>query len=315
MQAKIACNDSGSLHPSCTKETYDRPRIVLLTCVWQRPELTDIVLDYYHHLQAQLADCLELVLVAVGSEGRASRDLCEQHGFHYYEYANTPLSNKWEHGLQQTRSQNPDGVVIVGSDDLINAGLLRHYVTLLQQGLLFCGLTDGIFFDVCRPTHSIHWYGYGGRTKDHGMPWRLNESIGMGRLLSSTLLEQLDYSLWKGASIDKSLDSHAKDRLNAIGLLPIRYPQRIPITGNGQVYYWGQVARPMVELDAVAVDVKLPDSGITAIEKYQRCPKAFTRLSQPWELLERYFPVPTVVGLKKMHQAYSRQRTVLAKKN
>ncbi len=35
-------------------------------------------------------------------------------GFHYHEFANQPLSAKWEQGLPHCRQHQPDGVVIVG---------------------------------------------------------------------------------------------------------------------------------------------------------------------------------------------------------
>lgn len=280
-----------------------RPRLVLLTCVWQRPALTEIVLDYYQRLQTRLAAHLELILVAVGSEGPVSRQRCTRFGFHYHEHPNQPLSAKWEQGLRHCRQHQADGVVIVGSDDLLSEALLRGYGALLAQGVLFCGFPDGVFFDLCEPSGSVHWHGYGGSSHEHGMPWRLNETIGMGRLLARPLLDWLDYSLWAGEGIDKSLDARAKERVSASGLLPLGFDEHLPVWWHGRRYLFGQLALPMARLDGLAVDIKLPGENITVLEKYQHCPEAFTRLADPWGVLERHFPAETVGQLKTLSAA------------
>lgn len=303
MQAHLACERGlpfelkAPIAPS-PKPQRQRPRLALLTCVWQRPALTEIVLGYYQGLQTRLADRLELILVAVGSEAEASRQRCERCGFEYHEFPNQPLSDKWEHGLQHIRRHQPDAVVIVGSDDLLSESLLRGYCELLDQGVLFCGLPDGVFFDLQQPAESVYWRGYGGKTSEHGMPWRLNETIGMGRLLARPLLEYLDYSLWAGEGINKSLDARAKERVSAIGLRPLCYDQHLPVWWEGRPYLFGQLALPMARLDGLAVDLKLPEQNVTALEKYQRCPEAFQYLDDPWGLLERHFPAETVTQLK-----------------
>ena len=56
-------------------------RLVLATTVWKRPELTDAVLAHYKAVRQSLADRMDLSLLAVGSEGRQSREICERNGF------------------------------------------------------------------------------------------------------------------------------------------------------------------------------------------------------------------------------------------
>jgi hypothetical protein len=279
--------------------------LALLTCVWQRPALTEIVLDYYQDLQARLADQIDLVMVAVGSEGVASRRLCEARGFHYHEFPNQPLSAKWDHGLKCCRKYQPDGVVIVGSDDLLSDALFRSYADLLDQGTLCCGIIDGVFFDLQNPSGSIHWQGYGGRTNERGMPWRLNEAIGMGRLFARPLLEYLDYSLWRGAGINKGLDKRAKNRLISFGIRPVLEGDTIQVLLNNRRYAFGQLAIPLARCNGLAVDIKQLEQNITTMPAYQSCPEAFKCLQDPWGLLARYFPHETVEALQVLAKGLS----------
>lgn len=261
----LPCDDSVGVSGSAVSS---KKRFVLLTCVWQRPALTAVFLDYYRRLQAELADRVELVLLAVGSEGKFSRDLCESHGFDYLEHPNSPLSDKWDFGLGRTREYDPDGVVIMGSDDFVTANLFSRYADLLDEGVLFMGLTDGYFFDLASRDSVIHWNGYGGLIGENGMPNRLGETIGMGRLLSAKLLEMLDYSIWGGLKIDRSLDRHMNRRLRSLGMLPVKYADKVPVEIDGKRYYYGQLGATMKDLGVAAVDIKSPDTSVTGMTSY-----------------------------------------------
>ena len=94
------------------KEKAEKLNLVMLTCVWKRPKLTKIIMSYYSKLKEEVRDTVNLEFVAVGSEGKKSRTICEDAGFHYYEYENQPMSRKWQHGLEMTKQYNPDGVII-----------------------------------------------------------------------------------------------------------------------------------------------------------------------------------------------------------
>lgn len=165
-------------------------RLVLLTCVWRRPALTGMVLGAYRRIQEILAPALDLHLLAVGSEGEASRWLSEENGFDYLEHPNNPLSYKWNAGVIATRSYDPDGVVIVGSDDLISANAFPLMAEKLAGGVDFFGISDLYFFDVT--TRRLgHWAGYGDVYPD-----RQGEPIGCGRSFSRNLLERTGWNLW-----------------------------------------------------------------------------------------------------------------------
>lgn len=277
-----------------------RPKIVLLTCVWRRHELTKIVLSYYEKVREYLAEHVDITLLAIGSEGQASRRICEQHGFNYLEYKNIPLSDKWEFGVKSSQAFDPDGVVIVGSDDLISHSLFKSYAELLHEGYLFCGLSDGYFMDLKNPESILYWKGYGGLKSQQGMPWRLNETIGMGRFYSRTLLELIDYSLWGGVKINKGLDSIAKERLFSLGILPVLKQHAVPLFIENNRFLFGQVAMRMEDLGGIALDVKTFGENITSIDSYYKSKESCEFIPSAKIDFEKYFFPDTMDSLFKL---------------
>lgn len=281
--------------------SFSKPlRFVLLTCVWQRPALTEVILSYYQGVAKRLIGQIELVLLAVGSEGKISRQLCERYGFYYLEHENLPLSDKWEYGLKNARHLNPDAVITVGSDDLLSVPLFHSYANLLNEGYLFCGLGDGYFLDLADPERITYWKGYGGLNREQGMPWRLNETLGMGRMYSRLLLERVDYSLWQGKHVNKGLDGFAKERLFALGMLAVLKEHAIPILVNNEKILFGQVAMQMKDIGAVAVDIKSPGANVTDMSGYKKSKESFMIIDDSWGYLSKHFPKDTIHSLRDL---------------
>jgi hypothetical protein len=181
-------------------------RIGLLTCLWRRPELTDFVLAHYAGVRKRLAGTLELVPVAVGSEGAASRVMAERHGFTYVEHPNQPLSDKWNAGLAPLRAAKVDAVFIIGSDDLVNDRAFLVYGTLLRRGLKFLGVQDLQFLDLAT-MRLVHWQGYTGK--------RAGEPVGLARCIHRDYLEAADWRLWE-SGLDRGLDYSMVVRLHPL---------------------------------------------------------------------------------------------------
>lgn len=85
--------------------------------IYQRHELTKIVLDYYRGLGIDL--------IIAGSEGVISQDLAK--GFKYIEVANSPLTYKNNAMLKAVQKYEHDAVVLLGSDDLICPQTVEFY--------------------------------------------------------------------------------------------------------------------------------------------------------------------------------------------
>lgn len=187
-------------------------RIGVLTCLWRRHALSNLVLGHYARMARQLAPTIQLELFAAGSEGRASRELAERHGVHYVEHPNQPLGAKWNAGLRFMRGAGLDAVLIVGSDDLIDLPVVERYAKELRAGARFIGLEDMYFMH--QPTaRLLYWPGYQGP--------RAGETIGLARCIHREYLDAVDWHLWR-AQLSRGLDRSMMEILAPLLMDPAR---------------------------------------------------------------------------------------------
>ena len=236
--------------------------MVILTCIWKRPKLTQIVLSNYKKLKEEVKEFLNLELVAVGSEGEKSKTICEENGFHYFEYENQPMSEKWNFGLQMTKKFNPDAVTIVGSDDIIDKQLLSFYNGKLNKGHLMLGIKDFYIYD-SKSQKLAYWRGYGKLNDAH----RMDETIGLARCLSRPLLDKLNFNIWNDLDISRNLDGAMTTRLKEIGIYPTS-EENIPyIKIDNQIYGAGHLGYKLKEIKGFAIDIKTK-TNVTSFDRY-----------------------------------------------
>jgi len=183
--------------------------LCVLTALWQRHAVAEAVLRHTAEVKAQLAGDVDLALVAVGSEGKVSQQLAEKHGFYYVEAPNAPLSNKWNAGMVRARDiaavTKALGVLIIGSDDIVTAGIFRAAAEAMKSGALVWGCIDMHYAE--RGPKVIFWPGYSGA--------RAGDTIGCGRTLSSKMLQLCGWKPWP-SGLPRSLDYHMMKRLNML---------------------------------------------------------------------------------------------------
>ncbi len=145
------------------------------------------------------------VLVA-GSEGRASRDLAQEYGFHYVEVPNEPIGRKANVRFAACQELNPDYVILCGSDDIVSKTTFNYYRKLAQQGVDEVCIND-IYYLNAHTGAMAYSPGY----VDH----RAGEPIAPWRMLSRRMCEALD---WKGWHENERLflDGHIYRRLEKI---------------------------------------------------------------------------------------------------
>lgn len=189
-----------------------KPIVGVVTAMWKRHELTSIIFENLANLRRELADIIDLRLCVAGSEGEASRQVAEKHGFEYIEVPNEPLGAKWNAALSLLRGQDFDGICVLGSDDLVNAAYFKMVADSIQRGEKLFGLgsfyiLDRFFGRLC------HWLGYA--------PPRHKEPIGLGRFIHKDYIEALDWKLWgddKTHGLDKSMKERIADLSPSLGL-------------------------------------------------------------------------------------------------
>lgn len=231
----------------------ERPKILILTCLWKRLELTKEFLKYYSVLKDYLEPQLELDLLAVGSEGELTQKLVERYGFSYVEAPNKPLSDKWQKGLTFAQNIDFDAIVILGSDDFLDKKTFLTYKKMLQKRVIFFGFYDAYIYD-SGEKDLMYWPGYG--DSNSKMPHRTGETVGMGRMLHRNVLEILNFDLWKGIQVNSSLDGYAQKKLKkSLMLLPV-YNEKIDSVPELRGNKIAQVGGKLKLLDLFAVDIK-----------------------------------------------------------
>ena len=223
-------------------------KLVAVMPVWQRYDLTALILRQWYQQIHRLRGQIDLHLVVVGSEGVRSSALVSGYsdGMSYAETDNAPLNRKWNVGLEVARYLDPDAVLTVGSDDLVSDSLLFAYAAKLKTGLQFFGLTDLYFFDAAS-LRLGHWPGYGPAR----MPHRAGEPIGCARAHGRAVLERVGWRLWPDAPArNNSMDFASFQHLAAHGFQPQTFT--------------------LAELGAKSVDIKV-GAGVTT---YARIPYA-----------------------------------------
>ena len=95
----------------------------------------------------------------------------------------------------KSKEFDPDGVVLVGSDDFISKNILLTYKKIMKS-YDYIGIKD--FYLINEVSEIRFWPGY---END-----RSNEPVGGGRFYKKTLLDKVDWTPWKNLEINKSLD-------------------------------------------------------------------------------------------------------------
>jgi len=193
--------------------------VALITAVWKRHELTALVLNRFRNIKDELADTIDVKLIAVGSEGDASRQLCENHGFAYVEQDNMPLNRKYNAASRLAQESNPDAVYRIDSDDWITSAAITNSLKKIDDGHLAVGLLDLYFLDLVSFKLG-RWPGYGFfNNKKRMWAWRnRGKTVGVGRCFSRELMDELGWEIWdQEPELSKWLDTNCDERLKERG--------------------------------------------------------------------------------------------------
>lgn len=145
-------------------------------------------------------------VICVG-HGHLERKLVESLGAVWVQHSNKPLGKKWNAGFIEARKYSPEACLFVGSSDWLsdnwlpeNMPLLNNFDMVGTAGCYFMhvGISD---FKVC------YWPGY--------VNSRRGESIGIGRLLSSKVLDMMHWQPFND-ELDRSLDNSMQQRVTGL---------------------------------------------------------------------------------------------------
>ncbi len=140
-----------------------------------------------HNVLKLFAKYAPFPVIAVASN-QEDVDLCKSFGWEVTQFSNDVLSNKLQAGLKFAREFDHDGLLMVGSDDLISEDLGKYYSRMLKD-FDFIAPAQCYLYDM-KTGMLRYWTGYKNSRK--------GEPTGAGRLLRKDLLERIGYNLWTG---------------------------------------------------------------------------------------------------------------------
>jgi hypothetical protein len=178
-------------------------RLVIGTALWKRHALEELTLRRLLRLNTTTTH--EVIVVAVGSEGGASREIAERSSAHYIEHPNSPLGAKFNRLSRAALELDADLFVVVGSDDWLTDTALDGYVKSYNGNDAVVGFRDCYFTSVL-DGRTFYWRGYAKNT------WRYREPIGAGRIFTRAHLRALDGELWE-PKLQHGLDASTARKL------------------------------------------------------------------------------------------------------
>ena len=165
-------------------------RLGIITCLWKRPKLADLML---RHIAALRPKGVDLVPVAAASRIDPHwKRTTSVPGWRYVLAPNRPLSNKFNAACGLLRDQDVDAAMILGSDDFIDEAFVE----------MICGHIKNHNYVAIQAL-----YFFGAQSKE--MIYAHADRVGGGRTVSRAVLERKDYSLWQpgvNIGIDGAMD-------------------------------------------------------------------------------------------------------------
>lgn len=175
-------------------------KLALIIPIYKRHDLTKITLDRFMEQSKKFG----FEIIVAGSEGEVSKKLASD--CHYIEVPNEPLSNKHNALLTKAKELKVDGVVLFGSDVLVNDDYWMFINGFSKNESKLIGILDAWFY--CTESKKIgHWKGY-----KNGQ-----QSLGSGRFFSKKILDKLGWVLWN-EGLMSGLDTNSLNNLKAKGV-------------------------------------------------------------------------------------------------
>jgi len=178
--------------------TYKGPTIVACIPVFgRRPLLKHTIqrLVYKNHCK----------VICTGHDNE-DRKVVEKAGAEWIQMPNKPLGRKWNAAFQEAKKYNPDACLFMGSSDFVSDNWLYNLYPLLEKYDLI-GTRGCHFADIGQVNRLVYWPGYEGR--------RYGESIGIGRIISRSVLDQLHFKPFDDR-LEQSLDYSMQQRCRSV---------------------------------------------------------------------------------------------------
>ena len=178
-------------------------KLIICTCIYKRYELT----KYCIRKWLENNNIYKIIVTYSYDEDLDNlRDLLTDRLI-IVKYDNLPLSDKWNYSVKTAQQYNPDGIMIMGSDDIFTDVYINKAIEYLKIGVEYISSNKWaniIFYDnKLLLFNSVYNY----RT--------FNDGIGSSRIYSKNVLDKIDWELYKFKDpINKSLDGYSFKKIS-----------------------------------------------------------------------------------------------------
>ena len=177
-------------------------KVAIAPMVYRRPEVFEVFAQGVHNLINTFKD-VEFKVICIGSEDEAKARV-EAHGFTYYQHKNKPLTAKAEYRLKKVKELDCDYWLSLSDDDFITPAYFGYVLEKMYQGYEYIAPYDLYYI------RNMNLYYYAGYPENN---LRHNEALAVGKLVSTELLDRLDWTLWSARDLDSGLDRLAWGKL------------------------------------------------------------------------------------------------------
>jgi len=155
-----------------------------IACVFPAHRRSSITLETIRLLKRQT---IKPHVIMVG-DSRVEAAIADEAGCEYIQYANRPLSSKWQAGIWRAGDYNPEAVLIIGSDTWLTPNWCETYLNYLRE-FDVVGASEWHILRLKRTSIQIACRGYRGQ--------RSVEPVGLGRMYSRDALRRMGWVLYR----------------------------------------------------------------------------------------------------------------------
>ncbi len=201
-------------------------RIRILVPLWKRPEVTRFCFEGLKRLQVESKH--EISVSCVLSEPEFI-EMCSEFGFNWQFALNLPLGEKMNTGIKSTLKYKWDYLMVMNSDDVIEAELIDKYYDSFFESL-------NPYFGIDKVTY-VNW-----STKE-AVEFQYEYTVlGIGKCLRRDVVEKSLKSLKEvyRSELSKCLDHTMMDNMIKIGVYPsfVKYEGQLAMDFKSEVNIW-----------------------------------------------------------------------------
>jgi hypothetical protein len=201
-------------------------KIRILIPLWKRPEVTRFCFEGVKRLQAESKHEIEVSCVLSEPE---YIEMCTEFGFNWVFSLNLPLGDKMNTGIKSTLKYKYDYLMIMNSDDVIEAELIDRYYDPFFESL-------NPYFGIDKVTY-VNW------TTKEAREFQYNYTVlGIGKCIRKDVVELALKRLKEvyRAPLNKCLDDTMMDNMIKIGVYPsfVKYNGMLAMDFKSEVNIW-----------------------------------------------------------------------------